>query len=998
MNIHSRAESLGWRIRLACLAVGPLWLWLNGSVLGASIDPAIIPYGVGEGNYGTNGVGQTVGVIPNPGVGDYRWGWQDPYPWGTPAGGWADIRGIPTNRVLFDEYKRFVWRAIEPSPGVYNFSVITQHLEQARLAGRRFAFRIQILSEYEGDIDNDGQADGLMGAPDYIEQQGLGRRMASTKPECNGIFVPYWNNTNFLARVEALYQALGAAFDGDPRLAYVDVGIYGHWGEWHMSGLGFTNLPIELNATPETRARLVDMAAAAFQKTRLLMIPDTDGDYPERSGTGFAYAMERYPRMGVRKDNLSHYWFEDEVGPWFPNINAAFSNRWKTTPLVVEFFGGEDTPAMMRAETQVIRYAVSQVALNSYNTHTQRIEIGKAAGFRFQLNRAAWPDSVEAGHRFVITSRWSNVGVAPAYEKWAPVWELYSGTSLVWSARSRLDFQQLLPTTVNGDFDVNTEETEANGKNVPVTILDELAVPASLPPGSYSLKVAVLLQGTNHYQRPLSLAIQGRDANGRYSLGTLSVSAPANPAPQIAWVSPSVSGRVSEVWSSTPSVATGNAAIAYVELLVDGAVRFSNATAPYTLSWTPSTAQLAVLVARVTDTAGRRGVTPPLAVDIGPLSNRSPNVSLNVLNSGPYEAPTSLVLSASVSDPDGDSISKVEFYRGNVLFATRTNAPYMVTNFPVTASIHSYLAKAFDSRGARGYGWKTVEVNNPPKGPYGGTAPVATNRIEFENYDVGGPGISWHDTTPNNEGGAYRIDSVDIQPTGDSGGGHHVGWVNNGEWLDYTIWVPESNEYGLRVRYASPTNFPNPRISLYVDGSLAISNVAIPANGRWNWDYENWQTWTSPVPAHLSRGTRVIRIFFEYGAGNYNWLSFAPVGPQRFADWISDLSVTGTAASAAADPDGDGWANLMEYALGGHPMSATNVPLIEWLFETNRWRLRYQPTPSRGVSLFVDASTNLFGGFAPAGTLTNSPPNTWHHYLDAASTNDQRFLRVRAQE
>lgn len=964
----------------------------------ASADPAIIPYGVGEGNYGSNGVGQTFGVIPNPGVGDYRWGWQDPYPWGTPAGGWANINGIPTNRVLFDEYKRFVWRAIEPSQGVYDFTVITQHLEQARLAGRRFAFRIQILSEYEGDIDNDGQPDGLMGAPDYIEQQGLGMRMSSTKPECDGMFVPFWNNTNFLARVEALYQALGAAFDGDPRLAYVDVGIYGHWGEWHMSGMGFTNLPPELSATPETRARLVDMANAAFKKTRLLMIPDTDGDFPERSGTGFAYAMERYPKMGVRKDNLSHYWFEQEVSPWFPNINAAFSNRWKTTPLVVEFFGGEDTPAMMRAETQVIRYAVSQVALNSFNTHTQRIEIGKAAGFRFQLNRAAWPDAVPAGYRFAITSRWSNVGVAPAYEDWVPVWELYSGTTRVWSARCRLDLRQLLPTTVNADEDVNTEETEANGKNVPVTIIDDVALPAALAPGTYTLKLAVLKIDTNHYLKPLALAIQGRDAQGRYTLGTLSVSAPTNPAPQIAWGAASVSGRVAEAWTATPIVTTGSAPIAYVELLVDGAVRASNAFAPYTLSWTPSTAQAAAVVARVTDTANRRSVTPPLTVDVHPVFNQPPVVSLAVLNPGPYTAPTSIVLSASVSDPDSDPITKVEFYRGNLLFATRTNAPFTVTNFPVSADVHSYLAKAFDARGGIGYAWNTLIVTNPPKGPYGGIAPSATNRIEFENYDVGGPGVSWHDTTPNNEGGAYRIDSVDIQATGDTGGGYHVGWVNTGEWLDYTLWVPESNEYDLKIRYAAPTNFPNPRISVFVDGALALSNVVIPANGRWNWDYENWQTWTSSLPIELHRGERVVRIYFDYGSGNYNWFSFAPIGPQRFIHWIADHSVTGAAAAASADPDADGWPNLFEYAFGGNPTNSAQQPDIEWQFQTNRWRLQYRPVRMRGVSMYLDAATNLLGAFTQVAPLTNAPPDSWLFYLDVAATNAERYLRIRLVE
>ena len=37
-------------------------------------------------------------------------------------------------------------------------------------------------------------------------------------------------------------------------------------------------------------------------------------------------------------------------------------------------------------------------------------------------------------------------------------------------------------------------------------------------------------------------------------------------------------------------------------------------------------------------------------------------------------------------------------------------------------------------------------------------------RIEAEDYDTNGPGISYYDTTPGNSGAAYRNDDVDIEP------------------------------------------------------------------------------------------------------------------------------------------------------------------------------------------------------------------------------------------
>ena len=53
--------------------------------------------------------------------------------------------------------------------------------------------------------------------------------------------------------------------------------------------------------------------------------------------------------------------------------------------------------------------------------------------------------------------------------------------------------------------------------------------------------------------------------------------------------------------------------------------------------------------------------------------------------------------------------------------------------------------------------------------------PIALpNRIEAENYDRGGEGLAYHDTTTGNSSGAYRNDDVDIRATSDSSGGYNI--------------------------------------------------------------------------------------------------------------------------------------------------------------------------------------------------------------------------------
>src|ERR1022692_2972076 len=68
-------------------------------------------------------------------------------------------------------------------------------------------------------------------------------------------------------------------------------------------------------------------------------------------------------------------------------------------------------------------------------------------------------------------------------------------------------------------------------------------------------------------------------------------------------------------------------------------------------------------------------------------------------------------------------------------------------------------------------------------------------RIEAENYDTNGPGISYYDVSTGNNGGVYRSDDVDIESTTDTGGGYDVGWISAGEWLTYTVNVQETAVY-----------------------------------------------------------------------------------------------------------------------------------------------------------------------------------------------------------
>lgn len=48
----------------------------------------------------------------------------------------------------------------------------------------------------------------------------------------NGLWMPDWNSDYFIERARKLIHTIGAQYNGDPRIAWIDMGMYGKYGEW----------------------------------------------------------------------------------------------------------------------------------------------------------------------------------------------------------------------------------------------------------------------------------------------------------------------------------------------------------------------------------------------------------------------------------------------------------------------------------------------------------------------------------------------------------------------------------------------------------------------------------------------------------------------------------------------------------------------------------------------------------------------------------------------
>lgn len=152
--------------------------------------------------------------------------------------------------------------------------------------------------------------------------------------------------------------------------------------------------------------------------------------------------------------------------------------------------------------------------------------------------------------------------------------------------------------------------------------------------------------------------------------------------------------------------------------------------------------------------------------------------------------------------------------------------------------------------------------------PYGGTVRNIPGTIEAEHYDNGGEGVAYHDLSSGNSGGALRSDNVDIEATTDTGAGQNIGWIQAGEWLEYTVHVTTAGTQTIQVRVASTS--AGKTFHLELDGANISGTLTVPNTGAW----QTWQTVTATTPS-LTTGQKVLRIVMDAGDFNLNKVIFS---------------------------------------------------------------------------------------------------------------------------
>jgi glucosylceramidase len=205
----------------------------------------------------------------------------------------------------------------------------------------------------------------------------------------------------------------------------------------------------------------------------------------------------------------------------------------------------------------------------------------------------------------------------------------------------------------------------------------------------------------------------------------------------------------------------------------------------------------------------------------------------------------------------------------------------------------------------------------PPPPPPGQVIP---GRIEAEDFNDGGEGRGYHDSTAGNTGGQYRNTDVDIEATSDVGGGYNVGWMKAGEWLEYSIDVANAGTFTVEAQVAS--NGPGGGFHIEVNGVDKTGRMTIP-------DTRGWQSWVTLTRTNvpLEAGAQRLRVIVDANgatgdAGNLNYLRFTAANPTPPP--TAPTPFGGTAAAVPGTIEAENFDNGGE-SVAYHDLSASNL-------------------------------------------------------------------------
>jgi hypothetical protein len=392
-------------------------------------------------------------------------------------------------------YLRLPWSYLEPEEGRFAWSMVDAPAQRWIDKGKQIAFRFSACESWM-----------RYATPRWVQDAGAkGFDFDPGKGEAAGgrYWEPDYGDPVFLAKLDRFLAAAAARWDGDPRVAFIDVGSFGVWGEGHTFASTRRTFPADV-----VKAH-IDLHLRHFHRTLLA----ANDDFSFMGEETIRYAREK--GLALRDDSIL---VQPPPNSYFHAAMAA--DFWPRLPVILEseHYGPSrdrkawgDGSLYLKA---VEEYHGSYASIHWWPREFLAAErplidrINRRLGYRLQIREASWPREVRKPGPLEIEIAWANAGVAPCYPGGHPAFTLADAKG------------GIVAVLVEEGLDVRSLETAAPDAAPVRQVRSSFLLPANLAPGTYRLLASV---GARDGTPAIALPHPGGDAKRRYSLGEIKV-------------------------------------------------------------------------------------------------------------------------------------------------------------------------------------------------------------------------------------------------------------------------------------------------------------------------------------------------------------------------------------------------------------------------------------------------------------------------------------------
>ena len=376
--------------------------------------------------------------------------------------------------------QRFFWDVLEPEEGKINYGIIDSALVRAVRNGQMLNFRVMCQ-----DVD--------MKVPKWALDA--------------GVKTPFYDNPVFLEKQINLIKALGARYDGNPDVCFVDIGSIGQWGEWHIDPEAKDPKKI-IFPSDENARKIIDTYFLSFKKTPLVSLIAFKQKY------GFQYGTSK--GAGWRADcwgDMDSLGWNHMKGVYPQALDGAKAHdSWKNGPIALEtcwtmqewFKRGWDIDYTLN---KALEWHATEVNNGTEaipkEWYAKVVEFEKKLGYRFVLNELSYPSKAAKGKVITCNMKWQNKGVAPLYNTYHLAIQLVSKTN--GGNKFIIGLDADLKKWFPGKTDVSSS----------------LTIPEQLEVGLYEVQLAIMAPATK--KPAIKLAIAGKTPDGWYNMGTITI-------------------------------------------------------------------------------------------------------------------------------------------------------------------------------------------------------------------------------------------------------------------------------------------------------------------------------------------------------------------------------------------------------------------------------------------------------------------------------------------